>query len=95
MVIVQEIREDLLSDTEVGVVTAKASNGLGKGEADLRQARECGVFAELGGHDLGTFAPNDEVGRPRAAARLASQAQTDRSARGATTHASGPPPTGG
>jgi len=52
MVIVQEVGEDLLSDTEVGVVTAKGSNGLWKGEADLRQARESGIFAELGGHDL-------------------------------------------
>jgi len=52
MVIIQEVGEDLLSDTEVGVVTAKGSNGLGKGKADLRQARESGIFAELGGHDL-------------------------------------------
>jgi hypothetical protein len=52
MVIVQEVGEDLLSDTEVGVVAAKGSNGLWKGEADLRQVRESGIFAELGGHDL-------------------------------------------
>ena len=55
MVIVQEVGEDRLSDTEVGVVTAQGSSGLGKGEADLRQARESGIFAEVGDGDFDSF----------------------------------------
>jgi hypothetical protein len=39
--------------------------------------------------------PHDEVERPHAAARLASQAQNATRARDATTHASRPAPTDG
>ena len=58
MVIGQEIGEDLLSDTEVRVVAAQGSSGLGKGEADLRQARESGIFAEVADGDLIPLRPD-------------------------------------